>query len=153
MNAGITTPPSVTNLGQDRARILIDPGDFPGPLAVVDVIVRRDHEPPLQRYRDHDLLVCVIQGELTVELDGDTVAASSGAIIRLPRGTEHGYAITTETAHLLVIVTPSGPETYIASLHGPEPCATIEDLVTCAAHHGIEITGPKPTCQECTPWS
>jgi quercetin dioxygenase-like cupin family protein len=150
MNAGISTPLASPAPGFDRTRIVTGPGD----LIVAELIIQRGHEPPLHRFQGHDLLVCVIGGDLTFQVNGHVHPAAPGAIVRLPRGTEHGFTIESETAQLVVIVTPAGPESYFALLYGGEsardlvtglrPCATLDMLVAAAAHHDIEITGPKP---------
>ena len=42
---------------------------------------------------------------------------SPGSWVLLPRGSEPEYAIESETAHLLVILTPARAEGYLAELH------------------------------------
>jgi len=139
-------------LQHQSGRIILGRDDFDDRISLVEIISQRGDEPPLHRHRHEDLVVYVLDGYLTFQVDGHRVPVSPGSYILLPRGSEHGYAIESETAHLLVILAPAGAEGYLAELHGSAhapaftsrngSCEAIERLVTNAARHGIDITGP-----------
>ena len=74
----------------------------------------------------------------------DEVGGTGGTVL-VPRGVEHGYALRSATADLLVVLTPAGAETCLVDLHAGTP---VERLVIAAAHHGIEITGPPPRVEK-----
>ncbi len=69
---------------------------------------------------------------------------SAGTSVVLPAGREHGFAVDSDEAKLLVIVAPAGLEDFYAALAGTIPAGqpAAEWLVTLAARHGVEITGP-----------
>lgn len=154
MKTHIAGPLAAPYAGGNRVRILSGRDTFGGRLAVVETVARRGHEPPLRRHRHEDLLVHVVAGHLAFQIDGCRVPAPPGSCVSLPRGTEHGYALVSETAHLLVILAPAGAEECLADLHrlgdavAPGSPAgsdeAVERLIASVSHFGIEITGPPP---------
>lgn len=154
MNARIIGPLAAPSPGRDHLRILSAGGEAEGRFSLAERIERRGNEPPLHRHRHEDVLIYIVDGHLTVHVDGRRLPAAAGSCVLLPRGTEHGYTIDSETAHFLMILAPAGAERFLAELHGSgeaagtmpggESGAAIERLVTVAARHGIDITGPPP---------
>jgi len=137
MNARILQPIATA----EPARIVTGPTSR---FALVERVVHRGDEPPLHRHAHEDLLVYVVRGDLTVHLDGRRCPTPAGTWVQVPRGTDYGYAIESGTAHLLMILTPAGAEGFLAGLHAAGSRPSLDRLVTAAARHGIEITGPPP---------
>ncbi len=151
MNARIIGPLAAPGPGWDHVRILSGSIDVGNRVSVTERIARRGHEPPLHRHRHEDLLIYIVDGHLRFQIDGRHFPAGPGSCVLLPRGTEHGYAIDSEVARLLVILTPGGAEGYLTELHEAAMASTdadsseaIERLVASAARYGIDITGPPP---------
>jgi quercetin dioxygenase-like cupin family protein len=138
----------------ETGRVILGSGDSGGRIGLAEIIARRGDEPPLHRHRREDLAIYVLAGQVTFVVDGQRVPVSSGSCVFLPRGSEHGYAIESETAHLLVVLTPAGAEGYLSELQGSAltgaaiardgSSEAIERLVATAARHDIDITGPSP---------
>lgn len=139
---------------RDPVRIILGSDESDGRISLVEVVGRRGSVPPLRRHQHEDLLVYIVDGRLTWHIDGQQFLATSGSCILLPRGSEHGYTIQSETAHLLILLTPAGSEAGLVELfgsaHGMSPtaaegsCEAIERMVTIAARYGVDITGPPP---------
>jgi quercetin dioxygenase-like cupin family protein len=124
-----------------QTTILLGTADTGGEFALVHLHCVRGDEPPLRRHHREDLVVHVLDGELAFRIDQATHHLGAGATIQVSRGSEHGYALHSATADLLILLTPAGAETSLADLHASD---SVERMVTIAAHHGIEITGPPP---------
>ena len=108
MKARIIGPLATDEAGtrpiRDQVRIVSDGSEFDCRLSVVEIVAQRGNEPPLHRHQHEDLLICILAGQLTIQLDGQRLPAAPGSCVLLPRGSEHGYAIETETARLLLIL-------------------------------------------------
>ena len=136
--------------GTNHATILLERGDLDGRISLVEIIATRGNEPPLHRHQRDDLLIHVLNGELTFRIDGERFPVSPGSGLLIPRGSEYGYAVSSEMAHLLISVTPAGAEGYLVQLYDPNAAPgegtyeSLERLVTSAAQYGIDITGPVP---------
>jgi len=156
MNARFLEPLAHSQSGMDQTRIIALGGDDDGRISLGEVVVQRGNEPPLYRHRHEDVFVYVVAGRLTFHIDDRRFAAVPGSCVVIPRGSEQGYAIESDTAHLLVMLTPPGAESCLPGLYGAAhamaavlddaaPGADFERLVTTAARHGIDITGPPLT--------
>jgi quercetin dioxygenase-like cupin family protein len=127
------------------ATILLGHSDTSSAFALVRVGCLRGKEPPLRRHHREDLAIHLLDGDVAFQIDGRTHRLRSGGTVLVPRGVEHGYALRSATADLLVVLTPAGAETCLVDLHAGTP---VERLVIAAAHHGIEITGPPPRVEK-----
>jgi quercetin dioxygenase-like cupin family protein len=132
--------------GGPRARVLLDGEKTGGRFALLELQETHGDEPPRHLHHWEDEALYVLQGELTVYLGEAAISAPAGTALLLPRGVEHSYAVVSETASLLALFTPSGFEGYFQALAagaaGSE--TSLDRLISVAARHGCEITGPPP---------
>jgi quercetin dioxygenase-like cupin family protein len=128
----------------DAIRLLATGADTKGCCALVEITTRRGAEPPLHLHHREDQVVYVLEGDVTFWLEDERLPRSAGTSVVLPAGREHGFAVESDEAKLLVIVTPAGLEDFYAAVTETVPAGqpAIEWLVTLAARHGVEITGP-----------
>ena len=94
-----------------------------------------------------------MDGELRVDVDGQTFAAGPGSAAALPRSRPHSFVVVSNDARFLTIHTPAGfdgltraagtPATDLATPPGIAPPDPAE-LTRLAAEYGIEIIGPPP---------
>ncbi len=99
-----------------------------------------------------DEILYVLEGEVTVEVEGETRRAPAGTVTFLPRGTEHGFAIESEKARMAVMAMPAGLEGYFEEMSRPAESLELppepgmapdsEKLARIAMKYGIEVTGP-----------
>ena len=101
-------------------------------------------EPPRHVHDHEDETVYVRSGELTVVVGDRTIPVGAGAGLFLPRGVEHGYAVESGDARLVVVCTPAGLEGYYQEVETPDGELSVERLIAIAAGYGIAITGPAP---------
>lgn len=109
-------------------------------VAVADVIARRGGEPALHVHDREDETYVVLDGELTFQRGGELLDAAAGDVVFLPRGVEHGFALRTPEARLLVVCTP-GSGGLASAFHAlSEPAAT-----------AVPAAGP-PSPEEVNSW-
>jgi quercetin dioxygenase-like cupin family protein len=93
--------------------------------AIVNTLPPRWEGPPLHRH-DFDEAFYVLEGELTFELAGERIVATSGQLAFAPRNVDHTLAnLSDAPASYLLVCTPAGFERYFARLEaeqaGEEP--------------------------------
>ena len=155
MSVRITELSTASDPTSDRFQVLAGSGEPGSDMLLAKIQVRKGSEPPLRRHRHEDLLMYVLDGCLTFEIEGQRQPASRGSWVVVPKGSAHGFIVDSVTARILMIVTPAGAEEHLAQLFGPGvgpdggpsngSSATFDRLVTTAARYGVDITGPAPT--------
>ncbi len=117
-----------------------------GQFAIVEARVRPGSEPPRHMHSREDEFICVLEGRVTFDRDGERLDGPSGTWLYLPRGCEHTFAVESVEARLLVMFSPAGLEGCLRESGQPgDPVAedeVIERLVATAARYGVAITGP-----------
>lgn len=132
---------------QRSATVLISRKETSGRFALVETIERHGHELPAHRHHWEDKTIYVLEGALAIAIAGTWVRVPAGAAVFLPRGVEHAYAVTSDTARVLTMLTPAGFERFYLDIDAAtsrSDTATLEQVVTLAARYGCEITGPHP---------
>jgi quercetin dioxygenase-like cupin family protein len=118
--------------------------------------------PPLHIHHNADEAWYVIDGHLTLLIDGKRIEAGPGDFAFGPKGLPHAYIVTSEQAEFLVTFTPAGTEgpsgygvegffrdigfpVVPGEPHpGPVP-VNPEEFARKAKAYGIEIVGPPLT--------
>lgn len=126
--------------------------DTGGHLAVLEHLSPRGSGSPLHVHRNEDESFYVLEGELTVWVNGQTIVATQGSFVYGPRDVPHTFIVSSEQAHFLIITTPAGFDDFVRAIGEPAqqlvipPPATeppdFAALSAIAAQHGIEILGP-----------
>lgn len=137
-----------TNDGAMRRETMLLRGDETGGrLAVIEFHTVQGQEPPRHVHANEDEVVYVLEGELTFWIGDDVHRATAGICLFLPRGTEHGYAVVSGVARLLVVVNPAGSEEFFVQLDASQCSVDLERLIAVAARYAIAMTGPAPTVE------
>lgn len=98
---------------------------------------------PVHTHRHEDEWSFVLEGEVGVELGGDTWVATPGDLVLKPRGIPHAFWNAGDApARLLEVITPSGFEGYFSRLNevlgsGGEPDPAL--LASVADDYGLDI--------------
>lgn len=122
-------------------------------VAIADVLARRGGEPALHVHDREDETYVVLDGALTFQRGEERFDAFTGDVVFLPRGVEHGFALRTPTARLLVVCTPGGLRAPFAALSEPladgvAPVPTpptpeqINAMEVAFGAYGVRFTGP-----------
>lgn len=131
-----------SNVSEARVTVLVTGEATGGRLVLLTTRETSGHEPPRHLHDHEDEVVYVLEGSLTFWIGAETRRVATGDCLLLPRGIEHGYAVESREARLLVVLSPTGLDGFLGLLETSHGRANVEQLVTTAARHGIAITGP-----------
>lgn len=116
-----------------------------GRLAILEHHGERGHGSPVHRHDSDDETFFVLDGELRVEVDGESQTAGAGAVAFLPRRLSHAFVITSPQARYLTFHTPAGFDDFVLSAGTADQTELPPDpasLATLARRYNIEILGP-----------
>jgi mannose-6-phosphate isomerase-like protein (cupin superfamily) len=124
-----------------------------GHMAVVEMLAPSGFGSPLHVHRREDEWFYVIEGTLTVWVDGETLEVPAGSFAYGPRDLPHTFLVTSATpARFLLGTEPSGFEDFVRELGQPAEALTLapetvefpspERMTSIAAKYGIELLGP-----------
>ena len=94
-------------------------GDTDGVLSVVEQRARRGYSTPPHVHSREDETLVVLTGELEYTLDGRDGTLRAGDSAFLPRHQPHRFAVTSEQAHFLLLITPGGFEEMFQVVSAP----------------------------------
>jgi quercetin dioxygenase-like cupin family protein len=134
------------------ATIKSSAGTTGGAVAVIEHLAPRGAGSPLHVHSREDEWFYVIEGELTLWVDGETILAPAGSFVFGPKGIPHTFIVSSDEARFLLVTEPAGFEQFMrmvgepaARLEVPPPATEPPDvaaLTSAAAGFGIAITGP-----------
>lgn len=106
---------------------------------------------PLHVHHREDEQFLVSEGGARFVIGDKSLDATAGDLVLLPREIPHAYVITSETAHLVGIVTPGGFESFFAAVGSaivdgrPQDSSSSDAAFKrVASRYGIEIVGASP---------
>jgi quercetin dioxygenase-like cupin family protein len=124
-----------------------------GQLAVLEFLWPQGSGSPLHVHHNEDEWFYVIEGELTLWVDGEVIVAPAGSFVYGPRDIPHTFLVTsTEAARFLMVTEPAPFADFVRSMSEPAQTLTLppasvqpptpEELTAAAAEYGMEILGP-----------
>lgn len=78
-----------------------------GALGVLEDFLEGGKTTPLHSHPDSDEVVYVLEGEILVHDGGNPRTVGAGGVVINPRGVAHAFAVTSERARILSIMTPA----------------------------------------------
>ena len=99
-------------------RIKLDGEQTGGRFALWEGELPRGAAPPLHSH-PQDESFYVLEGEVTVWVDGEPRLCRAGAAAFAPGGAPHTFRIESDTARMLFLSTPAGIEEYVRALGEP----------------------------------
>ena len=131
-------------------RILADAGDTGGGLTVMEQRARRGFSPPLHVHHREDTAILMLEGEMTVAIDGIEQHIVGGGFAWLPLDLPHSFRIDSAEARFLEFATPGGVEGFHLDASDPARAPTLPPaaepdvarMLGAVADYGIEILGP-----------
>jgi quercetin dioxygenase-like cupin family protein len=127
--------------------------DTEGQFALIEAVNRKGNGPPRHIHHREDETFYVVEGEVTVSVGDRTITATPGTMVFLPRGIPHTFAIESDQARMLVLVTPAGLEGWFMEFGVPAPAiaspppaelshSQIQEMLAAAARFGLEFLLP-----------
>ena len=110
---------NTVTFGTGMATFLIQGEDTDGNFSVQEMVARPGMEPPYHVHEFEDETFYVLEGKVSVMIDGQVHELSAGEIIFMPRGLPHTFRIRSEIARTLLFVTPAGFEKYFRAIGSP----------------------------------
>ena len=123
-----------------------------GALTAVEFFAPKNFAPPLHQHEAEDELFYIIGGELWLSCGDAEAVHGEGAVVWLPRGLPHTFAVRSDTARVLVVSAPSGYDQFVATLgeRVDKPVMPVPKEIDPArvaeigAQFNIQILGPPP---------
>jgi quercetin dioxygenase-like cupin family protein len=123
-----------------------------GRVLVTEQIAPRGGGSPLHVHHNEDEWFYVLEGELTLWVDGTTVVAGPGSFVFGPRDVPHTFVVSSDQARFLLVTGPAGFEGFVRALAEPAAAPELppapgappemEPVLRAAAEYGLEILGP-----------
>jgi quercetin dioxygenase-like cupin family protein len=99
--------------------------DTGGQLTVVEVTDPPGVEAPLHVHHREDEAFWILDGDVTFEVGGKTIAASAGDFVFGPRHIPHRYKVGDAGSRMLFILTPAGFEELVRATSDPAQSRTL----------------------------
>ena len=128
--------------------------DTQGRFALIEAVAKRGNVPPPHIHRREDETFYVLEGEMTFSVGGQTIKATPGTMVYLPRDVEHSFVIDSEYGRVLILITPGGFEGWFEELSVPAtavtlppqvevPYSEIQRMLEASPRYGLEFVLPK----------
>ncbi|MBE2319364.1 cupin domain-containing protein [Solirubrobacter sp. CPCC 204708] len=126
-----------------------------GAVSMLEHLAPQGMATPLHVQPNEDEVFYVLDGRITVHLDGEVSEAGAGDVVLLPRGVPHAFRVDSERARILALSVPGHHERFFrlagdpADTFEPAAAATADPpdfarMTAAAAESGFEILGPPP---------
>lgn len=135
--------------GEGLAVIKVSGAETDGRVAIIEVTEPPGAEAPRHVHHREDEGFWVLDGEVTLEVGGQTIVARSGDYAFGPRDVPHSYRVGPDGCRMLFILTPAGFEDLVRLIsvpaverslpRGPQVPPDAEDLPAAVAAYGCEL--------------
>ena len=92
-----------------------------GRFAVIEFLLPHGASPPLHTHPQDESYI-LLEGRMTVQAGAQIAELQPGAVMIVPGGVAHSFAVHSDTAHVLVMSTPAGIERFVRD--GSVPATT-----------------------------
>lgn len=155
MNAILPTGPATTSLPSERrflglpTWIKADRSTTGGRLSLIEQVIPAGFESPWHVHHSEDESFYVIEGSMSVIVDGESRTLAAGGFAFGPRGVPHGFRIEgTGSARILLMTSGGDFADFIAEAsvdgNAPPSAPDMGALLAAAQRHNIDILGPLP---------
>jgi len=121
---------------------------------LIEAVARKGNVPPPHIHHREEETFYVLEGEMTFSVGHQTIKATPGTMVIVPRHTVHSFVIESEQIRMLTLLTPAGMEGWFKEFNVPASSMTlpppadvsyseIEKMMAQAPKFGIEFALPK----------
>ena len=125
------TEGELIDVAGDRYRFLATRESTAGTYAIWEATVPPGGGPPPHLHTREEEGFYVIDGEVTIHVDGQKVTATPGSFVNMPVGSAHWFRNETDrTAKLLILAAPGGLEEFFQKIgqHVDDPASPIHPI-------------------------
>ena len=118
-----------------------------GRMLLTEQTAPRGSGSPLHVHHNEDEWFYVLEGELTIWVDGQTVVAPAGAFVFGPRDVPHTFIVSSDEARFLLVTQPAGFEGFVRDARDARSRRGDPARADRAAGHGARAPGrrrPRP---------
>jgi quercetin dioxygenase-like cupin family protein len=155
-------PPTIRSAAEGRTigvvgdvyRFLATGDETGGKYAMFEALVPPGGGPPPHVHSREEESFYVLEGEITFQVNGETIVARAGTFANMPIGSLHSFRnATDQPARMIISVAPAGLEQMFfeigqpVSIGDPAPAPTADDiahLLAAAPRYGVDIRVPHP---------
>jgi len=133
-----------------RATFLLQGEDTGNRFSLIEFLLVKGADTPPHTHLNEDEHYYVLEGDITVQVGDETIRATPGTYVYLPRDVRHSYRVESDQAKLLVGIFPAGfeqfflangapvdPDAIPPAPQGPPSEEQVRALVEEAAKYGI----------------
>src|SRR5215472_10876274 len=124
--------------------------DTQGKFALIEAVARRGNDPPPHIHHREEETFYLLEGEMTFSVGGQTIQATPGTMVCLPRDVAHSFVIDSEQVRMLILLTPAGFEGWFKEFSVPAEAMTlppadepgyrdVQRMIDTASQYGIEF--------------
>jgi quercetin dioxygenase-like cupin family protein len=120
--------------------------------ALMEFLLPHGASPPLHTHPQDETYV-LLEGRMSVQAGEQVVELEPGAVMVVPRGVAHSFAVYGDTAHVLILSTPAGIERFVRHASVPATTAVLPppdaprpspaELDAIFAAHECNTVGPR----------
>ncbi len=129
--------------------ILISSKDTNGAFALIHGFEIQGLEPPPHTHTREDESFYLLDGEINYYVGDQTIHATKGDWVFLPRGVQHTFQVVTPQAEVLMHLTPGGFENYFIDMSEPalelvipprpQGPPDVQRIIETASRYGIQF--------------
>lgn len=123
-----------------------------GRVAVIHHLAPKGSGSPLHVHHRENEWFYVLEGELTIWVDGQVTRAPAGSFVFAPQDTPHTFTVSSaDGARFLLVTEPAGFEAFMRTCAEPAQSLTfpppgelpdLQQMTAIASQYGIDILGP-----------
>lgn len=116
--------------GPNLLTFLATAEDTGGVYTLIKCILRKGFEPPLHIHSREEESYIIMEGQVNYEVGDKCIHAKAGDFVHLPRSVPHTFKLVSDTATILLIITPSGFEEMFIQFSRPALAMELPPLPT-----------------------
>ena len=103
----------------NRLSILLDSPQTESVFTLIYCYLRKGGEPPVHFHRNHHETFYILEGEIRYHIGEKKFIAKDGDVASIPKQIPHQFKLVSETAKAILLITPSGLETFFKEFSIP----------------------------------